>query len=311
MPGRYSNTSKKNHPDPAVLKRLMYGYIDHLIVERGLSNLTIKAYKSDIKLYIKHLESRGFHGLDGLTLEESLVFAEELTRSRNASSTARILSAIKGFHRYIYREGELNRLDIDEISAPKSVGRVPFVLSQNEVKNLLEQPDSSTLGLRDRAILEIGYSSGMRVSEICGLKFESIEYDLLLVWVRGKGDKERIVPFGRKALESLESYCSKARPELIKDEIKPEIFLNYRGNPISRISIWKIIKKYAAQAGLPPQTSPHTLRHSFATHLIEGGADLRVVQELLGHSSISTTQIYTKLDMNYLKEIHRTFHPRG
>jgi len=308
---RYSDTSKRGDAGDNVLKRLMDGYLDHLIVERGLSDNTVAAYRRDLIIYIKYLETRGLRGMDGLTLDETLSFAEEVTRTRNPSSAARILSAIKGFHRYIYREGELNRLDIEEISAPRAASRVPFVLSQNEVESLLEKPDSSRLGLRDRAILDIGYSSGMRVSEICRLKFESIEYDLLLIRIRGKGQKERIVPFGRKALRSLQRYCFESRPELLRDEIRPEVFLNYRGNPISRVSIWKIIKKYAARAGLPPQTSPHTLRHSFATHLIEGGADLRVVQEILGHSSISTTQIYTRLDMDYLREVHRTFHPRG
>jgi integrase/recombinase XerD len=160
-------------------------------------------------------------------------------------------------------------------------------------------------------MLELAYSTGMRVSEVCGLRFESLDLDSRLVRIRGKGKKERIIPVGAPAIRSLERYIAEARPEFLSESPSPFIFLNYRGGPISRVSFWKMLKKYAAMAGLPADVTPHTLRHSFATHLIEGGADLRVVQELLGHSSIATTQIYTLLDIDYLLEVHRTFHPRG
>ena len=160
-------------------------------------------------------------------------------------------------------------------------------------------------------MLEMAYSTGMRVSEVCGLLFESIDLDSRLVRIKGKGGKERIVPAGSMALKALEKYMSESRPFLLGDRPMPFVFLNYRGGPISRVAFWKMLKKYAAMAGLPGDVTPHTLRHSFATHLVEGGADLRAVQELLGHSSIATTQIYTRLDVDYLLEVHRTFHPRG
>jgi integrase/recombinase XerD len=286
-------------------------YIDHLAVEKGLSPLTIEAYRSDMREYFAWLASEGIDSPSRIDLDSSLRFAAHLEKRRGGSSRSRILSAVKGFHRFLYREGEIGDLDITSISAPKMGRHVPFVLSQEETARLLEQPDDSTLGLRDRAMLETAYSTGMRVSEVCGLKFESVDNDSRLVRIRGKGGKERIVPIGSRALNALEIYIRDSRPVLLRASPVPEIFLNYRGRPLSRVSFWKILKKYASMAGLPAEVTPHTLRHSFATHLIEGGADLRAVQELLGHSSIATTQIYTTLDVDYLLEVHRTFHPRG
>jgi len=218
---------------------------------------------------------------------------------------------VRGFHRFLYTEGAIEKLEIEGLKAPRIRRKIPFVLTQQEIERLIEQPDEGAMGLRDRAMLEMGYSTGMRVSELCGFKLENIDEERRLVRVIGKGRKERLVPFGRKSHAALRSYLAEGRPAFLKERVSAYVFLNYRGQPLSRISFWKLLKKYAARAGLPAQVTPHTLRHSFATHLIEGGADLRAVQELLGHSSISTTQIYTKLDMDYLLEVHRTFHPRG
>ncbi len=286
-------------------------YIDHLAVEKGLSPLTIDAYRSDLREYFVWLEGAGIDSPEGIDLESSLRFAAGLESRKSRASRSRLLSAVKGFHRYLYREGELHDLDITSISAPRIRRRVPFVLSQEETASLLEQPDDSKTGLRDRAMLELAYSTGMRVSEVCGLRFESLDFESRLVRIRGKGNKERIVPVGSPAVRLLERYIAESRQEFLSDSPSPFVFLNYRGGPISRVSFWKILKKYAAMAGLPVDVTPHTLRHSFATHLVEGGADLRAVQELLGHSSIATTQIYTRLDIDYLLEVHRTFHPRG
>ena len=197
------------------------------------------------------------------------------------------------------------------LSTPKVLRRIPFVLSQHEVERLLEEPDESVLGIRDRALLEVAYSAGLRVSELCALKPEHIDAERRFLRIRGKGDKERIVPYGRSADRALRRYLESSRPLLLKRRVSSFVFLNYAGTKLSRVSFWKLVRKYATGAGLPGSISPHTLRHSFATHLLEGGADLRVVQELLGHASITTTQIYTKLDMDYLLEVHRTFHPRG
>ncbi len=294
-----------------MLNRLVELYLDHLTVEKGLSALTVKSYRSDMKGYIHFLERRGITELEGVDLEISLDFMAEQQKVKSPSSLARILSAVKGFHRFLYREKKMYTLVLEDVSAPKVLRRIPFVLSQHEVENLLDQPDSSVLGMRDRALLEMAYSTGMRVSELCGLKLEQVDWERRLIRITGKGKKERLIPFGLKAWNALKLYLEQSRPRLLKNKISAYSFLNYAGSPLSRVSFWKTLKKYAVKAGLPAEVTPHTLRHSFATHLIEGGADLRAVQELLGHSSISTTQIYTKLDMDYLLEVHRTFHPRG
>lgn len=313
--GRSSKTSD-NTDNPykkrfTLLDGLLEQFLDYITVERGLTNVTVTAYISDIKEYFKFLSSVGITSPEHLNLDISLRFAAEAESVKSPASRARLMSAVRGFHRFLYTEGAIEKLEIDGLKAPRIRRKIPFVLSQQEVERLLEQPDGGMLGLRDRALLEMGYSTGMRASELCGLKLENIDEERRLVRVIGKGRKERLVPFGRKSHVALRNYLSEARPSLLKERVSAYVFLNYRGNSISRVSFWKILKKYASMAGLPAQVTPHTLRHSFATHLVEGGADLRTVQELLGHSSISTTQIYTKLDMDYLLEVHRTFHPRG
>ena len=246
-----------------------------------------------------------------MSMEATLAFLAWSERGKSPSSRARALSALKGFHRFLYGAGVVAGLEITRLSAPKVLRRIPFVLSQHEVERLLERPDESVLGIRDRALLEVAYSAGLRVSELCALKLEHVDAERRFLRVRGKGDKERIVPYGRSADRALRRYLESSRPLLLKRRVSSFVFLNYTGTKLSRVSFWKLLRKYAAGAGLPGSISPHTLRHSFATHLLEGGADLRVVQELLGHASITTTQIYTKLDMDYLLEVHRTFHPRG
>lgn len=293
------------------IERLTILYLNHLAVERGLSKLTIEAYSSDLKEYLAFLRSRRISRPEGIDLESSLAFASAVCSPRSPAARARMLSSVKGFHRFLFREGAIERVEISGIAAPKMLRKIPFVLSQEEVARILDQPDTSTLGIRDRALLEIAYSTGMRASELTGLKLEQLDEKRRIVRVLGKGRKERLVPYGSEAERALAGYLEKSRPALLKSAASVHLFLNYAGRPISRVGFWKILKKYVRAAGLPKEISPHTLRHSFATHLIEGGADLRTVQELLGHSSIATTQIYTKLDMDYLLEVHRTFHPRG
>lgn len=246
-----------------------------------------------------------------IDFETTLEFVARIEKGRSASSRARILSATKGFHRFLYRERALKALEVESLAAPKVRRKIPFVLTQTEVEMLLETPDQSILGVRDRALLELGYSAGMRVSELCGARLEQFDHERRLIRIRGKGNKERIVPYGRSAEHALMRYLEASRPRLVRGRVSPFVFLNYAGRPLSRVSFWKLLRKYALAAGLPAEVTPHTLRHSFATHLLEGGADLRAVQELLGHASIATTQIYTKLDIDYLLEVHRTFHPRG
>jgi len=294
------------------LDSLLKDFINYLSIDKGLTENTIINYRNDIKDYFRFIGSKATSTEDLFSFELVIDFLSASARLNAPSSQARMLSAIRTFHKFLFNEGLIKRLEVTEISSPKVIKKVPYVLNQIEVQRLLEQPDNSILGKRDRAMLELAYSSGLRVSELCNLKVEHIDFDSLFIRVKGKGKKERIVPFGKKAYESLMDYIENSRPILMKKGISPYLFLNYAGGKISRVSFWKILKKYATKASLDSsRISPHTLRHSFATHLLEGGADLRVVQELLGHSSISTTQIYTKLDMNYLLEVHKTFHPRG
>jgi integrase/recombinase XerD len=308
---RSSISSDSRHGSRSALDGCLEQYLDYITVERGLSNETRISYKRDIKDYLKFLASIGITSPEGLTLDISLQFAAETEREKSSASRARLMSAVRGFHRFLYTEGAIEKLEIDGLKAPRIRRKIPFVLTQQEIERLIEQPGEGAAGLRDRAMLEMGYSTGMRVSELCGIKLENIDEERRLVRVIGKGRKERLIPFGRTSHAALRNYLTTGRPAFLKERVSAYVFLNYRGHPLSRVSFWKALKKYAAQAGLPAQVTPHTLRHSFATHLVEGGADLRAVQELLGHSSISTTQIYTKLDMDYLLEVHRTFHPRG
>jgi integrase/recombinase XerD len=293
------------------LEKLAGRFFDHLRVEKGLSPLTIKAYEADLREYIMFMHHEGKGSPSDMSMEFTFDFLAWSERRKSASSRARTLSAIKSFHRFLYASGEVGNLEIEALSAPKILRKVPFVLTQTEVERLIESPNGGILGLRDRAILEVDYSTGLRASELCSLKLENINVDERFMLIRGKGGKERIVPYGRNAREALGRYLESSRPQLLKRKISSFLFLNYVGARLSRVSFWNLVRKYASLAGLPDGISPHTLRHSFATHLLEGGADLRAVQELLGHSSIATTQIYTKLDMDYLLEVHRTFHPRG
>ena len=292
-------------------EKLAERYFDNLRVEKGLSDLTIKAYEADIKEFIAYTRAAGKLAPRDWTMETTLAFLASSEKHKSPSSRARTLSAVKGFFRFLYDAGTLSNRAIDALSAPKVLRRIPFVLAQHEIEKLLSLPDAGTLGIRNRALLEFDYSTGLRVSELCDLKLENLDQDRRFARVRGKGSKERIVPYGRSAGVALVRYLESSRPRLLGNRISAFVFLNYRGGRLSRVGFWKLLRKYATAAGLSAHISPHTLRHSFATHLLEGGADLRVVQELLGHSSITTTQIYTKLDMDYLLEVHRTFHPRG
>jgi len=286
-------------------------YLDHLAVEKGLSQLTIDAYTRDLRVHTNYMKKVGIDSPASIDLTSSLGFVAATSVERSASSNARMLSAIKGFHRFLYREGAMNSLDVKGISSPKIRRKIPFVLTQAEVESLIDATMEEKSGIRDRAMLEFAYSTGMRASEICSQGLENVDLDSRIVRVRGKGGKERIVPYGKSAAAALDIYLKGPRKEVLKGSTSIYLFLNYRGQRMSRVSFWKIIKKYSEKSGLPVDVTPHTLRHSFATHLVEGGADLRTVQELLGHSDISTTQIYTRLDMEYLLEVHRTFHPRG
>jgi integrase/recombinase XerD len=295
----------------------MYEYIDDfinfLIVERNLAQNSIEAYATDLNKYANFLHSRNITEPTKIQSNNIVAFLTELHKNELASITiARNLSAVRMFHRFLHSE-ELTSNDPSKIiGSPKLAKKLPIVLDQFEIKNLIEQPDISTkFGIRDRALLETAYATGVRVSELLQLKLTDLMFDQRLVRVFGKGSKVRIVPIGDRAIEYVDKYLDESRSLLMKNLNETDImFLNFHGKPLSRMGFWKIVNKYSIQAGITKAISPHTFRHSFATHLIEGGADLRAVQEMLGHVNVATTQIYTHLDREYLKEVHRSFHPR-
>lgn len=302
---------------PGAVKRSLDGtidaFLDYLVVERGLLPNTILAYARDLRSYLETLEEIGVADPARITDEAIELFTVRLSRRGLApASRARTLSTLRHYHRFLAREGWGGERVARDVVRPKLARRLPAVLTLSQVESLLEQPDTSTaIGLRDRAMLELAYGAGLRVSELCGLSLDALLTDQQLVAVRGKGGKQRVVPYGRPAARALSRYIDAGRPRLSEGRVSPHLFLNARGGRISRVGFFKRLKSYAAAAGIARRVSPHVLRHSFATHLLEGGADLRLVQELLGHADISTTQVYTHVDTRHILEAHRAFHPRG
>jgi len=289
-------------------------YLEFLKLEKNLSSQTIISYKFDFAKYRNYLIRSGVHTASGVTEEHISKFLATLHRSNLiARSVARTLSTIRGFHHYLLGEEEVKDDPTQIIESPKQEKNLPEVLSIAEVDRILKQPDiSSRLGIRDRAILETLYATGIRVSELVSMKQSNFMVDDGMILVFGKGSKERIVPIGRSARQWIVEYQKQSRVHLAKaGKSQDYLFLNIRGAKLTRDMIRKLVEKYSTAAGIEKKIHPHTFRHSFATHLLEGGADLRAVQEMLGHADISTTQIYTHIDREYLKEVHRTFHPRG
>ena len=228
------------------------------------------------------------------------------------TSIARAVSATRGFFKFLMLDGHIKSHPAEDLDTPQRFSYLPKFLTEDEINRLLAAPDISTPeGIRDRAILEIMYASGLRVSELVTLKVSQVSRDMGVVRVLGKGSKERLVPLGRAAINALQTYLREARPGLAGSEADGVVFLNAQGRPLTRMGVWKILRKHVQAAGLEKRVTPHTLRHSFATHLLEGGADLAAVQEMLGHADISTTQIYTHVDREYLRDVHRKFHPRA
>jgi integrase/recombinase XerD len=288
-------------------------FLDHLITERGLAANTIQAYARDLRGYLDTLEGLGIGRVSRIADEAVEYHLARLSRTGlKATSRSRTVSAIRQFHRFLRAEGLLKADVATEIASPKRGKRIPKVLTIRQIELLLEQPgDSEPLGMRDRAMLELAYGAGLRVSELCGLPLEALVDGERLVLVSGKGGKQRLVPYGRHAERALRRYLSAGRPRLARHTAVRNVFLNQHGRPISRVGFYKKLRQYAIAAGIPMDISPHVLRHSFATHLLQGGAELRYVQELLGHSDISTTQIYTSVDTRHIVEVYRAFHPRG
>jgi integrase/recombinase XerD len=283
-------------------------YLHHLRVEKGLSQNTIEAYSRDLRAFLEFWSDKHLREFQRNKVAKYLSFLGE--KGLSARSVHRALVALRGFFRFLLLEGHVEEDPLEDVSLPSFPKRLPNPLTLEQTEELLEKPDPSTpIGLRDSALLELMYGTGIRVSEASELRLEALQLEMGFILVRGKGDKERIVPIGEMAREKLRRYLSEGRPPLLKDRASAFVFLNPRGRKLSRQGIWKIIKKYALLCGIK-DISPHTLRHTFATHLLQRGADLRVVQILLGHADISTTQIYTSVTIEYLKEIHRRFHPR-
>lgn len=289
------------------------GYITCLDVEQGLSRNTIEAYLHDLERYIAWLGEQGVHAPDEVGRQHITRFLEELAGLElSRSSVSRNFSAIRSYHRFLFGEQAASSNPSDGIEIASWRRKLPDTLSVEEVVRIIEAPDiADTLGLRDRAMLEFAYASGTRVSELVTMPLRNVLLAERLVRILGKGSKERIVPLGSTAVEMTRAYLERSRPLLVGRTPCDTLFLNSRGRPLSRMGFWKILRKYVILAGVTKHTSPHTLRHSFATHLLEGGADIRVLQELLGHSNIATTEIYTHVDREYLKEVHRSFHPRA
>lgn len=295
-------------------QRTLQHYIRHLALEKGLADNTIFSYENDLRRYVDYLTE---HGIQKVEQISPLFLQEFIGRLFDAglsgSSLARNFSAIRGFHRFLIRKGYFEADPTELLETPRLTRRIPTVLSVEEVVRIIEQPDvDSPLGLRDRAMLEVMYGCGLRVSELLQLKQEQLllTENLLRIW--GKGSKERIVPIGEEALYWLKLYLARARPVLSKGPFSKEVvFLNRNGRPLSRMGLWKLINKYTVQAHVTKEVHPHTFRHCFATHLLDNGADLRSVQELLGHSDISTTQIYTHVTQQKIAEIYKKYHPRG
>jgi len=304
------------------MKQYCEDYLHFLALERNASRNTIASYRLDIGRYLRFLEEKGVTVPSGITEAHAAEFLSTLRAAGlSPRSITRCISSLNGFHKYLVGEGITQANPMEGIDVPKLARSLPGVLSTAEVEAILNQFDGEIehaverkkrLLLRDRAILEVLYATGMRVSELIILKQRDLLEAEETVRVFGKGSKERLVPIGKSALRWIARYREGCRRELEKKgETQDALFLNARGRPMTRMAIWKIVQAYTRKAGIGKEVHPHTFRHSFATHLLEGGADLRAVQEMLGHSDISTTQIYTHIDREYLKEVHRTFHPRG
>jgi integrase/recombinase XerD len=287
-------------------------FLSYLRVEKGLSDNTIQSYRRDMLKFVGFLDKQNLVTAK-IQRQDVVDFLAMLYKRRlDSRSVARHLVTIRHFFRFSLLEGFIKEDPAATIESPKFRQSLPYFLSVEEVERLLAQPDtSSAIGLRDKAIIELMYSTGIRVSELAGIRVGDLQLDAGCLRCIGKGNKERLVPVGKKALAVVEAYMKKSRPELLKDNASANLFLNQRGRPMDRVIIWKMMGRYGRKAALRKPLKPHTLRHSFATHLLDRGADLRSVQMMLGHSDISTTQIYTHVVEERLKQVYKAHHPRA
>jgi integrase/recombinase XerD len=296
------------------MKIFLDEYLSVLKLEKNLSENTIESYRNDITNLIQFLGNYNIDDPQSIKYNHIAEFFKFLNEAGLASSSAsRYHSSLKGFFSYMLRNKYITENPVEKIPSPKLSKKLPQVLTVKEIDEILSQPDiNNKLGLRDKALLEVFYACGIRVSELINLKISGLFFKEEIIRVFGKGSKERLVPIGRSAISWVTEYLKQSRP-LLEKKSKSEnyLFLNVRGTKLSRMGVWKVVNHYVKEAKIDKEVHPHTFRHSFATHLIEGGADLRAVQEMLGHADISTTQIYTHIDRDYIKQVHRDFHPRG
>lgn len=293
-------------------------YLQFIRLEKSLSENSVTSYQNDLRRYLKFLaHDLQIRNLGGVTLQHIENYLEELSAmDLSVSSIARNISSIRGFHEFAVVEGMAEANPAELVELPQKAKNLPEVLNPNEVSAIIDIPNrESDAGIRNAAILETLYATGMRVSELINLELDNLIFEIGFIRVLGKGNKERLVPVGEVAQSALEHYIEVVRPKFQSDDnpqkAKNKVFLSQRGNPLSRMSIWNIVNDAAERAGIEKNVYPHIFRHSFATHLLEGGADLRAVQEMLGHSSIITTEIYTHVDRTLLHQVHKEFHPRA
>lgn len=294
------------------MEQLVAEYLTYLQIERGLSANTRASYERDLAQYLAFLKENQIDDLQKVDRFTVMRFLQSLQSAGKASNTIiRMVSSLRRFHQYLRQERYTDQDPMQHIDTPKKGQTLPKILSMDEVEKLIQTPDVTTpLGLRNRAILEVMYATGMRVSEVVNLKLSMLHLNLGLLKTIGKGDKERIIPLGSLAIEWLTRYLDTVRPLLVKDEHE-FVFVNNHGKQLTRQGIWKNLKQIVQAAGIEKDVTPHTLRHSFATHLLENGADLRVVQELLGHADISTTQIYTHITKQRMADVYKQYFPRA
>ena len=293
-------------------------YLQFVKVEKGLAENSTISYKNDLERYLLFLKREcRLTDLGGVTLHHIEQFLDELAELELSPGTiARNISSIRSFHEFAVVENFAEANPAELVDLPKKAGKLPEVLSADEVMRIIDEADrTEDAGIRDAAILETLYASGMRVSELTGLQLDNLYFEIGFIRVIGKGNKERLVPVGQMAQTAIEHYIETVRERFVnpkkRSKTENKLFLNQRGGPLSRMSIWNIVNKYAQKAEIEKNVYPHIFRHSFATHLLEGGADLRAVQEMLGHSSIITTEIYTHVDRSLLHQVHKEFHPRA
>jgi integrase/recombinase XerD len=297
-------------------EHLMLDFLAYLEFERGLSRNTLEAYRSDLLQYGRFLDARGASAVTASSADVS-DFLSMLAQGngRPAASPATVhrkAACLRSFYRHLRREGVRDSDPTAALSAPRRGRKLPQVLTRDEVNRLLSQPQGTEpASLRDRAMLETMYACGLRASETIGLELADLDLEEHVLRARGKGSKERVVPIGRKAVEALRLYLERGRPQLVGGRVEPHLFVNFRGGPLTRQGLYKIVRRHAVSAGLADRMSPHTLRHTFATHLLSGGCDLRSVQEMLGHADVSTTQLYTHLSSQRLKDVYFKAHPRA